>query len=227
MNPPRHSSHTKLGHRSSSRRWRKALPHLRRAWDTASMQAGSPDHGVHILRAQNKYLKVEGKKNTTNPLLFSESKFSVFALGFEADTDRNMTKEMQVSANHEHISSDGFQMPALLQDKFPPGQTPDNLDSPRGLQVCSPCRHVGLQQAHLLVSPPPPPSTPGNAQAVMGDKALPTTLSKTVKTASDPQGHVFCPCLILRECTRLCIRVLDKCSQIASPIADQITARRS
>lgn len=40
-----------------------ASPHLRHAGDAASTQAGSPDHGVHILRAQNKYLKVEeGKK---------------------------------------------------------------------------------------------------------------------------------------------------------------------
>lgn len=114
------------------------------------MQAGSPDHSVHIFRAQNKYLKVEGKKKT--PLL-SASKFSVFALGFEAETDRNMTKEMQVSANHGHIRSDGFQMLVLLQDKFPPGHMPDNPDSPRGLQVCFPCRHAGLQQA--LASPSP------------------------------------------------------------------------
>lgn len=68
-----------------------------------------------------------------------------------------MTKETQVSANHGHIRSDGFQMPALLQDEFPPGRMADNPDSPWGLQVCFPCRHLGLQRAHLLT-----PCTPGN-----------------------------------------------------------------
>lgn len=64
--------------------------------------------GVCILKAQSKYLKVEEKKT----LFLPESKFSDFALGFEAEADRNMTKETQVSANHRHIRSNSFQLPA-------------------------------------------------------------------------------------------------------------------
>lgn len=65
---------------------------------------------VRILKAQSKYLKLEGEKKKT-PFL-PESKFSDFALGFEAEADRNMTKETQVSANHRHIRSNSFQPPA-------------------------------------------------------------------------------------------------------------------
>lgn len=86
--------------------------------------------------------------------LLSASEFSVFALGFEAETDGNMTKETQVSANHGHIRGDGSEMLALLQYKFPPGHTPDNPDSPQGLQVSLPCRHAGLQRAPRYTHPP-------------------------------------------------------------------------
>lgn len=108
-----------------------------------------------------------------------------------------MTKETQVSANRGHIRSDGFQMPALLQDKFPPGPTPDNPDSPQGLQVCLPCRHAGLQRA-----PPLHPPTAGNAQLVRGARASPKSLSRPVKAGPDPWGHVVPPCPVLRACTR-------------------------
>lgn len=184
----------------SSRRRGQALPVLPRGkgsqpplchtGGTASTQAGSPDHSVHILRAQNKYLKVEKK----TPLLLSASKFSVFALGFEAETDRNMTKEMQVSANHGHIRSDGFQVPALLQDKFPPGHTPDNLNSPRGLQVCSPCRHAVLRRAHLLT----PIHPAGDGSQGLTQKSL----SKPVKTGPGLWGLVSPPRHALRACPR-------------------------
>lgn len=42
-----------------------------------------------------------------------------FALEPGADTDRSTTKETQVSANHRHIRSNSFQVPALPRDKSP------------------------------------------------------------------------------------------------------------
>lgn len=70
-------------------------------------------------------------------------------------------------------------MLALLQDKFPPGHMPDKLDSPQGLQGCSPCRHVGLQLDHLLYTHS---LTPGDAQPSDGTQGITQILFQASKS---------------------------------------------
>ena len=134
-----------------------------------------------------------------------------------------MTKETQVSANHGHIRSDGFQMRASLQDKFPPGCT---ANSPTALGDCGSAFPADRQGCSEPTSSHP--STPGNAQLVMGARPLPQSHSKPVKAGPDPQGRVFPPRPVLPACPRppACATTSGRRTNGLNPLSPQQSSAR-